>query len=60
MFEESLAIQIWTLAVAGIGCWLGVVIGQENIGRRCAEEQVEELREQLAQSRSEAKLFRAR
>jgi hypothetical protein len=51
MFIEALAVLVWTLAVAGIGCWLGLVIGQENIGRRSAEAQVEELRQQLANSR---------
>jgi len=47
MIEDALVILVWALVVAGIGFWLGLVCGQENAGRLCAEEKVEDLRAQL-------------
>jgi len=47
MIEDALVILVWALVVAGIGFWLGLVYGQENAGRLCAEEKVEDLRAQL-------------
>jgi hypothetical protein len=47
MIEKAIAILVWALVVAGISFWLGLVYGQETSRRECAEEKVEDLRDQM-------------
>jgi hypothetical protein len=47
MIEDALLISMAALVVAAIAFLLGLIYGQENAGRLCAEEKVEDLRARL-------------
>ena len=47
MTEHALSILIGVLIVVGIGFLLGLIHGRERSRRQCAEEKVDDLRNQL-------------
>jgi hypothetical protein len=56
MTEHALSILIWALVVIGIGFLLGLSYGRERSRRQCAEEKIDDLRNQLKHASMPAQL----
>ena len=56
MTEHALSILIGVLVVVGIGFLLGLIYGRERSRRQCAEEVIDDLRNQLKHASMPAQL----